>query len=130
MLFYFILSFVAWLIVLSLSLVLCFYVGGAAASAAAELADVLMAAERAVASGGPQVEILPHVVGRVYLLAKSQGGSRFIQTKLEQVDQLYFGIFFSELRNHVAELMMDRSVGAMFVCFSVALLFLFCLLSF
>lgn len=47
------------------------------------------------------------IVGRVCMLAKSQGGSRFIQQKLEEGDLMYFQIFFEELKFHVAELMMD-----------------------
>jgi pumilio RNA-binding family len=59
------------------------------------------------ASGPNSPAIIDHVVGRVYMLSKSQGGSRFVQQKLDEADPTYFAIFFDEMRPHMAELMMD-----------------------
>eukprot|EP01083_Nonionella_stella_P089089 248560_1 len=50
--------------------------------------------------------IMDHVVGRVFMLSKSQSGSRFVQEKLS--DPVYFVVFFNELKTRVAELMMDN----------------------
>merc|ERR1712113_551320 len=46
--------------------------------------------------------MIDHVVDRVYFIAKTQSGSRFVQEKLS--DKQYFGLFFKELKCHVAEL--------------------------
>jgi len=86
--------------------------------AAANGADADDAAESAgngsVASGGGSAGVLSpktptmidHVVDRVYFIAKTQSGSRFVQEKLG--DAQYFGLFFKELKSHVAELMVDN----------------------
>lgn len=50
--------------------------------------------------------VMDHVVGRVFMLSKSQNGSRFVQEKLS--DPVYFNVFFAELKTRVAELMMDN----------------------
>ena len=50
--------------------------------------------------------MIDHVVDRVYFIAKTQSGSRFVQEKLS--DKQYFGLFFKELKCHVAELMVDN----------------------
>lgn len=50
--------------------------------------------------------MIDHVVDRVYFIAKTQSGSRFVQEKLS--DKQYFGLFFKELKSHVAELMVDN----------------------
>jgi len=50
--------------------------------------------------------MIDHVVDRVYFIAKTQSGSRFVQEKLS--DKQYFGLFFKELKGHVAELMVDN----------------------
>jgi hypothetical protein len=41
--------------------------------------------------------LIEHVVGRVYMLSKSQGGSRFVQQRLEDRDPAAFAIFFAEM---------------------------------
>ena len=74
--------------------------------------DTLLA--EATASSSSAVQLLDHVIGRVYLLAKSQGGSRFVQQKLDEGDPVYFNVFFNELKMHVSELMMDRQGAAVF----------------
>jgi hypothetical protein len=51
--------------------------------------------------------MIDHVRGRVYMLSKSQGGSRFVQQKLDENDIEYLHLFFHELCPHVSELMMD-----------------------
>lgn len=50
-------------------------------------------------------DVMEHVVGRVFMLAKSQSGSRFIQEKLAEPQ--WQKLFFDELKTHVPELMMD-----------------------
>lgn len=49
---------------------------------------------------------MDHVVGRVFMLSKSQSGSRFVQENLS--DPVFFDVFFNELKTRVAELMMDN----------------------
>ena len=60
--------------------------------------------------GSPQSDatatMIGHSVDRVYSIAKTQAGSRFVQEKLS--DKQYFGLFFKELKCHVAELMVDN----------------------
>ncbi len=41
--------------------------------------------------------LIEHVVGRVYMLSKSQGGSRFVQQRLEDRDPAAFALFFAEM---------------------------------
>jgi len=49
----------------------------------------------------------PHeLIGTVVAMAKSKNGSRFVQKKL--TDPEYRNVFFQELKDHVAELMMDN----------------------
>ncbi len=53
--------------------------------------------------------LMHHVVGQVYHLCKSQGGSRFVQQRLDHGDEMSFKIFFDEILPHVSELMMVRT---------------------
>ena len=57
---------------------------------------------------GMTPSLVDHVIGRVCMLAKSQGGSRFIQQKIIEGEILYFQIFFQEMKLHTAELMCDK----------------------
>merc|ERR1719242_2875263 len=50
--------------------------------------------------------MIDHVVDRVFYIAKTQSGSRFVQEKL--TDKQYFELFFKELKEHVADLMVDN----------------------
>jgi hypothetical protein len=47
-------------------------------------------------------------VGQVLRLAKSHSGSRFIQQKLEQNDRDFFDVFYREMRESLANLMVDN----------------------
>jgi len=54
----------------------------------------------------PIADCVGNCRGRVVALAKSQSGSRFVQDKLQ--DPAYFKLFFMELKDRVADLMMDN----------------------
>jgi len=66
--------------------------------------------ERGAAAGLPLeargANVLQDMSGKVVMFAKSQRGSRFVQEKLK--DPLYFNTFYTEMKNHVDELMMDN----------------------
>jgi hypothetical protein len=45
------------------------------------------------------------VIGNVIRLVKSHAGSRFVQQKLDSCDPFFYQIFFDEMKEHVAEIM-------------------------
>jgi len=51
---------------------------------------------------------LDQVRGNIIRLAKSHSGSRFVQSKLEVRDPAFFALFYEEMKDHVAELMIDN----------------------
>jgi hypothetical protein len=62
---------------------------------------------------------MEQVVGNVVRLAKSHAGSRFVQQKLDARDVTFFNVFFAEMKDHLAELMVDNfghfAVGKSFI---------------
>jgi hypothetical protein len=51
---------------------------------------------------------LEQLTGNVLRLAKSHNGSRIIQQKLDAKDSRYVNVCFTEMKEHVAELMSDN----------------------
>ncbi|KAG8368450.1 hypothetical protein BUALT_Bualt15G0046700 [Buddleja alternifolia] len=51
---------------------------------------------------------LEEVRGRIFMVAKDQLGCRFLQTKFEQGNPEEIHMIFSEIKDHISELMMDQ----------------------
>lgn len=57
----------------------------------------------------PLINLTPEqVVGNVLRLAKTHSGSRFMQSKLDARDIVYFNLFYEEMKEHVPDLMIDN----------------------
>ena len=73
----------------------------AAATGIVEIDDFLFA--KGIRIGN----LIDYVVGRVFLLAQGQGGSRFLMQILDEGEVSFFRLLFQELKVHVTELAVD-----------------------